>query len=59
MHDGRYRDLEAVIEHYRNPSTLPLRHVDIRPAPLLPHQRKQLLAFLQVLGADALNLEKQ
>ncbi|MDR3087756.1 MAG: hypothetical protein LBU45_07390 [Azoarcus sp.] len=50
MHDGRFQTLEAVIEHYRNPPTLPLRHVDIRPAALLPHQREQLLSFLNVLG---------
>lgn len=59
MHDGRYRDLEAVIEHYRNPATLPLRHVDIRPATLLPHQRKQLLSFLKVLGTDASDQENR
>jgi cytochrome c peroxidase len=55
MHDGRYRTIEAVIEHYRNPATLPLRHVDIRPAALLPHQRSQLLSFLEVLGPDPFN----
>ncbi|MDR2688390.1 MAG: hypothetical protein LBB76_01365 [Azoarcus sp.] len=59
MHDGRYRSLEAVIEHYRSPATLPLRHIDIRPAPLLPHQRKQLLAFLEVLGSGDFNKEQQ
>ncbi|MDR2261808.1 MAG: hypothetical protein LBE06_12995 [Azoarcus sp.] len=52
MHDGRFKNLEAVIEHYRNPATLPLRHVDIRPAALFPHQREQLLSFLNVLGTE-------
>ncbi|MDR1661263.1 MAG: hypothetical protein LBR95_02380 [Azoarcus sp.] len=53
MHDGSIKNLEAVVEHYRNPATLPLRHVDIRPAALFPHQREQLLSFLNVLGVDA------
>ncbi|MDR2032314.1 MAG: hypothetical protein LBP86_08720 [Azoarcus sp.] len=52
MHDGRFKNLAAVIEHYQNPATLPLRHVDIRPAALFPHQREQLLSFLNVLGTE-------
>lgn len=53
MHDGRYKTLEEVIEHYQNPNILPPRHIDIRPAGLLPHQRKQLLSFLNTLGEEA------
>jgi cytochrome c peroxidase len=52
MHDGRFQSLEAVIEHYQRPAILPLRHIDIRPAALLPHQRGQLLSFLNVLATD-------
>jgi cytochrome c peroxidase len=52
MHDGRFQNLEAVIEHYQRPAILPLRHIDIRPAALLPHQRGQLLSFLNVLATD-------
>jgi cytochrome c peroxidase len=54
MHDGRFKNLKAVIEHYQNPATLPLRHVDIRPAALFPHQREQLVSFLNVLGTGKL-----
>ena len=50
MHDGRFRNLEAVIDHYQRPDLLPPRHVDIVPTALLPHQRKQLRSFLNVLA---------
>jgi cytochrome c peroxidase len=53
MHDGKLQNLEAVIEHYQRPAILPLRHIDIRPAALFPHQRGQLLSFLNVLATDA------
>ena len=52
MHDGRFKSLKAVIEYYQNPPTLPLRHIDIRPTALFPHQREQLLSFLNTLNAD-------
>ncbi|MDR2924545.1 MAG: hypothetical protein LBU76_01070 [Azoarcus sp.] len=52
MHNGSLKSLEAVIEHYQNPPTLPLRHIDIRPAALFPHQKEQLLSFLTALNAD-------
>jgi cytochrome c peroxidase len=59
MHDARFQNLEAVIEHYQRPAMLPLRHIDIRPAALLPHQRGQLLSFLNVLGTDISSQEIQ
>jgi cytochrome c peroxidase len=52
MHDGHLKNLKEVIEHYQNPPTLPLRHLDIRPTALFPHQREQLLAFLNSLNVD-------
>lgn len=53
MHDGRFKTLKAVVEHYQSPPTMPLRHVDIHPAALFPHQKEQLLSFLNVLKVDA------
>jgi cytochrome c peroxidase len=59
MHDGSLPNLGAVIEHYRTPAIFPLRHIDIRPAAMLPHQREQLLAFLNVLGTGVSRQEPQ
>lgn len=50
MHDGRFDDLEQVIEYYRNPYKYPLEHIDIRPLRLLPHERQQLISFLEALN---------
>ncbi|MGY3568710.1 cytochrome-c peroxidase [Vibrio paucivorans] len=50
MHDGRYKNLEEVIEFYVNPYRFPLTHTDVKPLRLLPHQRQQLIKFLTALG---------
>ncbi|WP_242456950.1 cytochrome-c peroxidase [Vibrio coralliilyticus] len=52
MHDGRFKSLEEVIDFYINPYEYPLIHTDVTPLRLLPHQREQLILFLQALNDE-------
>lgn len=52
MHDGRFKQLEEVIDFYVNPYDYPLAHTDVMPLRIMPHQRTQLILFLQALNDE-------
>lgn len=54
MHDGRFESIEEVLDFYINPYSFPLAHTDVTPVRILPHQRKQLVLFLQALNEEYL-----
>ena len=49
MHDGRYRTLEEVVEHYRHPPPAALATGGIAPIVLTDAEARQLVAFLRAL----------
>jgi cytochrome c peroxidase len=49
MHDGRYRTLEEVVEHYRRPPPAALVAGEIAPIALTDDEARQLVAFLRTL----------
>ncbi len=50
MHDGRFGNLEDVLNHYTYPTGYMNDYVDIKPIRLMPHERKQLIMFLNTLN---------
>lgn len=59
MHDGRFRTLEAVLEHYNSgvvasPTLAPLLQQNGQPGiPLTASEQKQIISFLQTLTDEA------
>lgn len=52
MHDGRFRNLAQVIQHYRDPGQTKEQMLDFRPvADLSPTHIKALIAFLKTLNS--------
>ncbi|MEO1202910.1 MAG: cytochrome c peroxidase [Pseudomonadota bacterium] len=51
MHDGRFADLDAVIEHYRNPPDSAGDH-ELVALELSDREARQLAAFLETLSAE-------
>ena len=54
-HDGRFKNLEQVIEHYRNP---PPGTRELQPLMISGEEAEQLIAFLNTLSAEA-NIDPQ
>lgn len=52
MHNGYLNNLEEVIDLYTNPLSYPITFIDVKPLRLLPHQRKQLIKFLEALNDE-------
>ena len=51
MHRGHFEDLDQVLSYYNKAAPLEGRHVEVMPLRLLPHELKQLKAFLLTLTA--------
>ncbi len=51
MHRGQFKDLDEVLTYYNKAVPVSGRHVEIMPLRLLPHELKQLKAFLLTLTA--------
>ena len=49
MHDGRFKTLAAVLEHYASAAQLPASDPKLRTFNLSPEERADLIAFLQSL----------
>ncbi|PSU74765.1 hypothetical protein CTM67_17975 [Photobacterium phosphoreum] len=50
MHDGRFNNLEQVLNHYMYPTGYMNDYVDVTPVRLMPHERKQLIQFIHSLN---------
>lgn len=49
MHDGRFKTLDAVLEHYSRVAQLPTSDPKLRTFNLSPEERADVIAFLQTL----------
>jgi cytochrome c peroxidase len=57
MHDGRYKTLQEVVEHYRKPPPAALVAGEIRPVDITDEEARQLVAFLESLDGGYRILE--
>ena len=52
MHDGRFKTLGEVIEHYSNPLPAKVGESELDPLDLSETEKDDLLAFLETLNGD-------
>ena len=50
MHDGRFDNLDKVLNHYMYPTGYMNDYVDVKPVRLMPHERQQLIQFIHSLN---------
>ena len=52
MHDGRFKSLREVIEHYSDPPQAKVGESELDPLDLTEAEKDDLLAFLETLNGD-------